>query len=90
MPYIKHEERVWLSKTSDTYAEALVHATPEKTAGIVNFLITKLMRAVVQHLGESYATYNLLIGALECAKLELYRRKIGPYEDAAIIKNGDV
>ena len=40
--------------------------------------------------GESYSNYADIIGALECAKLELYRRGVGPYEDIAIAKNGDL
>jgi hypothetical protein len=38
----------------------------------------------------NYAFYNSMIGALECAKLELYRRAVAPYEDKAIERNGDV
>jgi hypothetical protein len=30
------------------------------------------------------------MGVLESAKLELYRRKIAPYEDDKIAENGDV
>ena len=30
------------------------------------------------------------IGALECAKLELYRRVVTPYEELAIRENGDL
>ena len=30
------------------------------------------------------------MGALECAKLELYRRVAAPYEDVKIMENGDV
>jgi len=33
---------------------------------------------------------NAIIGALECAKLELYRRVAAPYEDDKIAENGDV
>ena len=38
----------------------------------------------------SYAEINRIIGALECAKLEIYRRLAVPYEDEKIILNGDV
>ena len=31
-----------------------------------------------------------VIGALECAKLELYRRIAAPYEDTKIQENGEV
>jgi len=37
-----------------------------------------------------YDDYNTLIGVLENIKLELYRRKIIPYEDIKIKENGDV
>jgi hypothetical protein len=37
-----------------------------------------------------YADFNAAIGALECCKSELYRRMVGPYEDQAIARNGDV
>ena len=37
-----------------------------------------------------YARINELIGVLECAKLELYRRIAVPYEDTKIAENGDV
>jgi len=58
--------------------------------GDFNYVVTRICQTFLELKGESYATYNELIGALECAKLELYRRKIGPYEDKAIEKNGDV
>ena len=31
-----------------------------------------------------------MVGVLECAKLELYRRMAAPYEDEKIEDNGDV
>jgi hypothetical protein len=40
--------------------------------------------------GTNYALLNELIGVLECAKLELYRRVASPYEDEKIQSNGDV
>lgn len=58
--------------------------------GSFNYAITQLAREYVAKIGESYQTYNDLIGALECAKLELYRRRISLYEDAKIDSNGDV
>ena len=33
-----------------------------------------------------YQNVNAIIGALECAKLELYRRLIAPYEDTKVEK----
>jgi len=58
--------------------------------GDLNYLITKLCLTFVDNKGACYATYNEVIGALECAKLEMYRRAIAPYEDKKIKENGDV
>ena len=58
-------------------------------AGELNYLVTRL---VLGFLGDQprYADFNNAIGALECAKLELYRRMTAPYEDQKIAENGDV
>ena len=37
-----------------------------------------------------YEWINEVIGVLECAKLELYRRVAAPYEDDKRLQNGDV
>ena len=39
---------------------------------------------------ESYSNYADIIGTLECAKQELYRRWLADYEDKAIAKHGDL
>jgi len=59
-------------------------------AGELNYLFTKLIIGYIASKGESYQTYSDIIGALEGAKLELYRRKIGLYEDKKINEDGDV
>ena len=41
-------------------------------------------------MGTNYVKLNELIGVLECAKLELYRRVASPYEDEKVESNGDV
>jgi hypothetical protein len=57
--------------------------------GELNYLITKLC---LDYLGgvKRYSKYNEVIGVLECAKLEMYRRAVSPYEDKKIAENGDV
>ena len=46
---------------------------------------------MLELVGEAkYADINELIGALECAKLEFYRRKAAPYEDKKAVENGDL
>jgi hypothetical protein len=38
----------------------------------------------------NYQGINDILGALEGCKQEFYRRIVGPYEDEAIQRNGDV
>lgn len=59
-------------------------------AGELNYLVTQLCQEYLELHGEKYQTYNDIVGALECAKIELYRRKTAPYEDVKIKENGDV
>jgi hypothetical protein len=39
---------------------------------------------------QKYDDYNEQIGILECAKLELYRKRAAPYEDLKEQENGPV
>ena len=78
MPYIKQNERT----------EATEKA-PDN-AGQLNYAITKLCQEYLARKGLAYAALNEVVGALECAKLELYRRIAAPYEDRKILENGDV
>lgn len=59
-------------------------------AGELNYLITKLCDGFLMKTGLSYKNINQVIGALECAKLELYRQVASPYEDFKQKQNGDV
>jgi hypothetical protein len=83
MPYIKEEARKEL---------ALYRVLPRKiaNAGELNYMLTVIVKDYLKHNGESYQYFNDCIGALEGAKLELYRRRVAPYEDDKIIRNGDV
>lgn len=75
MPYIIQERR---------------EALKAESAGDLNYLLTLVLKEYLTTKGESYQTYNDMLGALEGAKLELYRRKVAPYEDLKIVENGDV
>lgn len=79
MPYIKQKNRINMDKDY----------IPDD-AGELNYKITTIIRDYLKYHGESYNRYNDILGALEGAKLELYRRKIAPYEDKKIEENGDV
>lgn len=85
MPYIKHEKRVELL---DLYVYELFEYVD--CAGDLNYIVSDLCNAYLQRHGLNYKNLNELIGALECAKIELYRRMAAPYEDQKILENGDV
>jgi hypothetical protein len=80
MPYIKKERRV-----------AILSGADPQDSGELNFAITTTVDKYLQRKGDlRYAHLNEVVGALECAKLELYRRVAGPYEDEKIKESGDV
>jgi len=58
--------------------------------GMLNYVFTRILLAYSAFHGENYLTLQSTIGILECAKLEIYRRKIAPYEDSKRGLNGDV
>jgi hypothetical protein len=57
-------------------------------AGHLNYTITKILLETTGKV--SYARLNEIVGCLECAKLEYYRRKVAEYEQQKIKENGDV
>lgn len=87
--YAEYSEDINMPYIDNKLRTELTARFPEN-AGELNYIITKFCKVMLRSKGESYATYNELIGALECAKLELYRRKTALYEDKKAIENGDV
>lgn len=58
-------------------------------AGELNFLVSYLCDQYLKN-DLNYNKINEVIGVLECAKMELYRRIAAPYEDTKIMEHGDV
>jgi hypothetical protein len=86
MPYIKPEDREPLDPLLDQLSAAL----PEHDfAGSLNYVIAGLATRLLKG-GHNYSRINEIVGALECAKLELYRRVAAPYEEGKMQANGDV
>jgi len=62
-----------------------------KVPGELNYAITRLINEYISALGgANYTLLNEVVGVLECAKLELYRRIAVPYEEVKLSANGDV
>ena len=101
MPYIKNEQ-FWdwdavdngisnqdSSKPArEVFKPAFI--CPPLEPGQLNYAITCVLKDYIESNGLSYDTINDIVGALEGAKLEFYRRVAAPYEDKKIIENGDV
>lgn len=84
MPYIKKDKRVFL----DPYGGMNDQNVPENP-GDLNFVITTIIQQYwLAH--KNYQAINDIVGALEGAKLEFYRRVAAPYEDRKIEENGDL
>lgn len=79
MPYLKPEDR-----------DMSVYVPQMKNAGTLNYVITKIILGYVRQHGLNYQTCNDIMGAMQGAAREFYRRIVGPYENEKIAENGDV
>ena len=85
MPYIKNERRLELQDHYDPEFGCF----PDKARDL-NYIITLVCLEYLKNNGTNYQNINDIVGALECAKLEFYRRLVVPYETKKITENGDV
>jgi len=86
MPYITVENRDHIDECLQVEGIQWVPAS----AGELNYCISKFVSNYVETNKTKYAILNEMVGALECAKLEIYRMLIAPYEDVKIKENGSV
>lgn len=87
MPYIKQDQRTVIDEKLQSLIDHIAALPVEQQDGAVNYSVTKLLHSVY---APSYFNYNRAIGVLSAIQLELYRRKVAPYEDEKIVQNGDV
>ncbi len=94
MPYIDQDARTHIENCVVPLGAEL------NGPGELNFAVTSL---VLSYLGlmpadsdwertgkPRYRNFNEVVGAIECVKLELYRRAIAPYENEKRDQNGEV
>jgi hypothetical protein len=84
MPYIDEKTRIWMS-----------NGVKPLSPGELNYKITELCTTYLKAKNYKgghwdYRRVNEIMGALECAKQEFYRRVAVPYENEKCLKNGDV
>jgi len=86
MPYIDKKARVKF----DHILSILLNVKID-SVGELNYLLTSIIKIFVAKQEKvSYALYNSIIGVLESAKLEYYRRVVALYEEIKKEDNGDV
>lgn len=90
MPYITKKDKDKLGIGVDASRTLFQIGENCKTAGELNYTITNIIQGYLVENRKSYQTMNDIIGALEGAKIEFYRRIVENYEDKKIALNGDV
>lgn len=64
---------------------------PADSKGLANYIATRLVLGILKpNAGWNYASLADVVATFECAKQEIYRRLVAPYEEKAIAKNGDL
>lgn len=74
MPYVKQETRKTIDEVLRPVHERLYNE------GDLNYAVTQLCLKYLRGT-RTYVGYNAVIGVLECAKQEFYRRAVAKYED---------
>ncbi len=93
MPYIPAQDRATYDPLIGQLADLLARQQPDRRKGHANYVLTQILRrawGVDRPENESYSSYADVVGTLECAKHEPYRRWIAAYEDTAIARHGDL
>ncbi len=84
MPYIKKEDRHQFADDLESLSMNI------ESPGELNYVISMLCKKYIEYKKVSYSTYNEVVGVLECAKLEVYRHQVAPYEELKISENGEI
>jgi hypothetical protein len=87
MPYIDEQRRVELGRDIGRLDDQL--ARMGDVAGDLNYVIFILMYRQFKR-KRRYTTLNRVVGAVLSSVAEFQRRVVGPYEDEAIKRNGDI
>lgn len=88
MPYINQQIR---HNLQDLTLREILHE-PRAPLGEITYIIYALLVSKVTGTvyEADFATRASLLGAVEAAKLEFYRRHVAPYEDKKLGEHGDV
>jgi len=87
MPYIKSEDRPAIDEKIEELVTYLQSRPIENQDGDLNYAVSRIIHELYP---AKYFHFNRALGVLSAIQLELYRRKIAPYEDEKITENGDI
>ncbi len=87
MPYIAPSDRPAIDEKINDLIVSLKSRPIENQDGDLNYAVSRIIHEVYP---TRYFHYNRALGVLAAIQLELYRRKVAPYEDEKIAENGDV
>jgi hypothetical protein len=95
MPYISQKDRLFLDEYIDQFLYNINTIYKDTTfynkGGLANYIITRILTNFLKCGNKwSYTKLSQIVGTLECAKMEIYRKLISPYEDQKISENGDL
>jgi hypothetical protein len=88
MPYIDGERRKDFDQDIGRLV-AKLEGLSGWQSGEVNYCLSKIIWNLWE-MTPNYSMGNSLVGVLECAKQEFYRRMLAPYEDKVQMCNGDI
>jgi hypothetical protein len=91
MPYIPQDQRPQYEQAIQDVVDKLLKLEDNDAKGHLNFLVYSIIKRYLEQRGMRYfRAQDFIGGVLTCCQMECYRRLLGPYEDQAIAKNGDV
>ena len=94
MSYIKDEYRELYEKDINNIVENLLRVglllDESQVGGHFNYVVSSIIKRYLDKKGKNYSRLQSFEGSLACISKEYYRRIVGPYEDEAIKKNGDI
>ena len=85
MPYLRTENKIYFDSVLLPLKRCAIANGAE-----LNYLFAEIINQFFVTNSKNYANIAQAISALECQKLELYRRVAGPYEDSKVEENGEV
>jgi len=85
MPYISSESRLRNLNLKSKGLDPVLDSP-----GTLNYEISLLIKDYLKVHKMSYQTINDILGALDGASREFYRRIVEPYENTKLTQNGDI